>query len=288
MVKVRHIFNIYHPFVVFLYIASALIYTMLTLNPYFVLISLVCGSVYSIYLNGIRYFMSILKFTLPMFFVIALFNPLLNHRGLTVLLYLFDNPITKESVIYGICQAGVICSIFIWFSCYNVIMTNDKFLYLFKKVAPAISLMTSMTMRLIPLIKYKAARIFNSFKATEDVSKKGRIKGAVGNTTVLMYDVMEQGIITADSMRCRGFGIKKRTSYLDFHFKAHDFLALVAITLLILVNIFVFINVNKGFSFYPKLIDTNEHIVYYLFYIVLLIFPLLLELKESILWKISR
>ncbi|MEZ4357853.1 MAG: energy-coupling factor transporter transmembrane component T [Eubacteriales bacterium] len=285
MVKIRHIFNIYHPLVIFIYIAAALIFTMLTLNPCLVLISLVCGSIYSIYLNGSRHFISTLKIAFPMFLIIALFNPLLNHRGLTVLFYLFDNPITKESIIYGVCQAGVISSVFIWFSCYNAIMLNDKFLYLFKKISPTISLMTSMTMRLIPLIKYKATRIFSFSKAVEG-GKRNSAKGAVKKTTVLMYDIMEQSIITADSMRCRGFGVKKRTSYSDFRFRTHDYIAVVVLAFLILANAFLFIKLDEGFAFYPKLINISKPILYYLPYIILLVFPLLLEIKESILWKI--
>lgn len=37
-----------------------------------------------------------------------------------------------------------------WFSCCNVVMTSDKFVYLFGKLIPALSLILSMTLRFVP------------------------------------------------------------------------------------------------------------------------------------------
>ena len=42
----------------------------------------------------------------------------------------------------------------LWFSSYNEIMTSDKFVYLFGRVIPALSLVLSMTLRFVP--KFKA------------------------------------------------------------------------------------------------------------------------------------
>ena len=37
----------------------------------------------------------------------ALVNPLFNHEGLAVLTYYNNNPITLESILYGVAKAGV-------------------------------------------------------------------------------------------------------------------------------------------------------------------------------------
>ncbi len=37
-----------------------------------------------------------------------------------------------------------------WFSCYNKVMTSDKFIYLFGRLIPALSLILSMALRFVP------------------------------------------------------------------------------------------------------------------------------------------
>ena len=48
----------------------------------------------------------------------------------------------------------MLASVVLWFSSYNEVMTSDKFVYLFGRVIPALSLVLSMSLRFIP--KFKA------------------------------------------------------------------------------------------------------------------------------------
>ena len=76
---------------------------------------------------------------LPMLVAMALINPAFNHEGVTIIDYLpSGNPLTLESIIYGLCAAIMIVSVICHFSCYNEVMTSDKFIYLFGKIIPAI------------------------------------------------------------------------------------------------------------------------------------------------------
>ena len=73
---------------------------------------------------------------LPAILLTALINPIFNHEGVTILGYLpSGNPVTQESVIYGICAALMIVSVICHFSCYNEVMTSDKFIYIFGKIS---------------------------------------------------------------------------------------------------------------------------------------------------------
>ena len=78
----------------------------------------------------------------PLLLFSAVLNPLFNHEGATILTYLPDgNPLTLESMLYGVSAAAMMVTVILWFSCYNSVMTSDKFLYLFGRVIPALSLL---------------------------------------------------------------------------------------------------------------------------------------------------
>ena len=66
-------------------------------------------------------------------------NLAFNHEGATILAYLpSGNPLTLESIVYGLSAAVMMASVILWFSCYNAVMTSDKFAYLFGRVIPAL------------------------------------------------------------------------------------------------------------------------------------------------------
>ncbi len=66
-------------------------------------------------------------------------NPAFNHEGATILAYLpSGNPLTLEFIVYGLSAAVMMASVILWFSCYNAVMTSDKFVYLFGRVIPAL------------------------------------------------------------------------------------------------------------------------------------------------------
>lgn len=118
-------------------------------------ISLCCSLAYSINLNGGKAVRFSLRYLLPMMAVAMLVDPAFNHEGATILPYLpSGNPLTLESIVYGLSAAAMMASVILWFSCYNAVMTSDKFVYLFGWVIPALSLVLSMALRFAP--KFKA------------------------------------------------------------------------------------------------------------------------------------
>ena len=63
---------------------------------------------------------------MPLFFLMAIVNPLISHNGQLVLLYVNGNAITIEAILYGVAMSTMIVAIMLWFSCYNEVMTSDK------------------------------------------------------------------------------------------------------------------------------------------------------------------
>ena len=131
-------FKTYHPIVNFLYFVLVIGFSCFFMHPVCLAVSLLCGFVYSVMLKGKKAVKTNLIYMLPMLVVMALVNPLFNHEGVTIIKYLpSGNPLTAESILYGICAAAMIASVICHFSCYNEIMTSDKFMYLFGKIIPA-------------------------------------------------------------------------------------------------------------------------------------------------------
>lgn len=46
----------------------------------------------------------------------------------------FRQPLTLESIAYGCAAAVMLVAVLFWFSCYNEVMTSDKFMYLFGRI----------------------------------------------------------------------------------------------------------------------------------------------------------
>ena len=67
-------------------------------------------------------------------------------------------------------------SVVVWFSCYNEIITSDKFLYIFGKTFPSIALMISMVLRLIPKLTEQTKIIAKSQKTVGLDYSEGNIK----------------------------------------------------------------------------------------------------------------
>ena len=83
--------------------------------------------------------------------VSAIINPLFSHKGGTLLFYLFTgNPVTLESIIYGLISAIIIGAMLLWFSTFNQVMGVERILGAIGKVLPNVSLLITMIMRFIP------------------------------------------------------------------------------------------------------------------------------------------
>ena len=286
----KHIFHLYYPAVVFLYIMAALIFSMITLNPVCIIISFLAASGYSIYLNGVKSYLKTLRFVAVMFVIISIINPLFNHNGVTILFYMFDNPVTLEACLFGMASGGMLACIFIWFTCYNKLMTNEKFLHLFGKAMPTIALMLSMILRLVPTTRYKIKCITNAGKAMgiQAETRRKRIAHGVRASSILLSWTMEDSIETAESMNARGYGVAKRTSFTAFKWSPHDIITGVIITALVGAVIYMMIVPFNTYVYYPTAggeLIAPIGIVGYVLYAILLCFPLLLELRETIKWR---
>lgn len=286
-------FKTYHPVVNFAYFTAVIIFSMFFMHPVCLCISIMCSFVYSIKIHGSKAVKFNFGFMIPMLIIAALANPAFNHEGVTILTYLpSGNPLTLESIMYGLAAAVMIVTVICWFSCYNAIMTSDKFIYLFGKIIPSLSLILSMTLRFVPKFKNQIKIVSNSQRCIgRDVSNGSiieRIKHGMTILSIMVTWSLENAIDTADSMKSRGYGLKGRSAFSIFKFDKRDRMALVYILVL---GIYVIVGNILGamyFRYFPS-VKHMEISVYsvsvFCGYFLLCIMPVIIEIWEEHKWK---
>jgi energy-coupling factor transport system permease protein len=270
---------------------------MFTMQPVYVMISFVVGTLYAIYLGGARRYFVGLRPMIVMFALIAVINPLTNHRGGSVLFMIGDSPFTLEAMLYGLCAGGMLLCVLVWFMCYQRLITNDKFMYLFGRAAPTSSMVISMILKFVPIMSVRMREIANAQKvlgATDPPkgeekggSKRKRARGesvrnGVRVSSILISRSMEDSIETADSMRARGYGTGPRTSFSRYRMRAHDIAVMIAVSALFAANIwFVFFygETVRGqtFRFFPFISGVTLDPLPYVTYAAMLLLPFIDE-----------
>lgn len=220
-------FSSCHPALNFLYFALVIGFSMFLMHPVSLIISLGASLTYAVYLNGRRAVRFSLLVMLPMMIVAALVNPAFNHEGATLLAYLpSGNPLTLESILYGLAAAAMLAAVVTWFSCYTAVMTSDKFVYLFGRVIPALSLVLSMTLRFVPKFQAQFKVVSEAQQCVgRDVSNGSllrRLRNAVTIFSIMLTWSLENAIETADSMKSRGYGLPGRTAFFIYRFDSRD------------------------------------------------------------------
>ncbi|MDE6209005.1 MAG: energy-coupling factor transporter transmembrane protein EcfT [Lachnospiraceae bacterium] len=285
------IFNTYHPLGLFIYFASAIVITMFMINPVMLTIAIISGIAFVLTLTDIRTFLKNLAYEIPFFILIALTNPLFSHNGVTPLFFLNGNAVTLEAVLYGLDMGIMILGVIYWCKCYSIIVDSEKFIYLFGKAIPKLSLVLSMALKFVPVFKRQYRKISDAQKcfgyyATDSYFDK--IRNALRVFSCLITWSLESSIDTSVAMKAKGYGLKGRTHFHNFRFHIRD-LFLIAVTLFMDIVVFTGIGTDIiDFRFYPKITQINlnaESIAVYGAFIILMFMPAFLEIKEKIKWK---
>jgi len=293
--KIMNEFKLYHPLVNFIYFAFVIGISCMQMHPLMLVLSLLCSFLYMCVLNGKKALHS-LSFLLPAMVLTAVINPLFNHRGDTILMYFpSGNPLTLESIIYGICAAISLVSVLCFFSCFSSVMTSDKFMYLFGKIIPSLSLVLSMTLRFVPLFVTQLKKTADAQKCIgRGLDEKGmfrKIKNALRILSITVTWALENAIDTSDSMKARGYGTGKRTAYSNYRFEKRDITVLLYILVLGIYVISGTVMGQTDFSFYP-VIKYAQMSVYSLSvfacYFLLCMIPIIIEIWEVRRWKCLR
>ena len=246
-----------HPAVNFLFFAGAIGMSVVIQHPAYLLAGMITGAVYYLLLNGKKGWKTIFSL-LPMFVILTTINPLFNTLGETPLFYLFGRPYTLEALLYGGALASMFVIMMFWFGCYNKVLTSDKFTSLFGNLIPAVSLLLVMVFRMVPNFIRKTKQIIGTRKsigkgASEAASAKEKLKDGMTVLGTLTSWALEGSVVTGDSMRARGYGSAKRTSFMVYRMTATDWWLLVVMTVLVTLTILAAVWGQMTATFTPEL-----------------------------------
>ena len=286
-------FSKYHPLVNFIYFTLVIGFSMALNHPLAQGISFICAIVYLLQTEGRKGVLFSLKWCLPLFLLTAIMNPAFSHQGMTVVMYLpGGNPLTLESILYGLSAGLMLVTVLLWFRNFNRVITSDKFIYLFGRVIPAMSLVLSMTLRFIPKFKEQLSAVTDAQKCIgRDVSQGSllkRTKIAITILSIMVTWALENAIETADSMKSRGYGLKGRTAFSIYRFEDRDKMALLFLGFCGLYLLAGTIANAFGFLYFPRLRYVGINVVTLSFqfvYFSLCIMPVILNRGEERKWK---
>ena len=276
-----------HPAVNFLFFVAALGCGMVIQHPAYILAGVVSGGLYFCLLYGRRGF-SRIGMLLPLPILTAVLNPLINHRGKAVLFLVMGKPYTLEALCYGLALGGIFLVMMLWFGCYSAVLTSDKFTSLFGSVIPSLSLLLVMVLRLIPAFTRKTKQVLDARRAIgmgaeQTGSIPEKLRSGMTVLSALTSWALEGSIITADSMRSRGYGCGKRTSFRLYRMTGRDW---VLLTLIGELSCIVLLAGGTDASYTPamKVAPLGWG---FPAYCALLLIPTIFEGKEAAAWRIS-
>ena len=282
-----------HPVPCFFYYIGLIILATIVYHPVFLFFAICSQIVLNFMQDGGKNLKKSIRYYLLIALFIVVLNPLISHRGETILFYFLDNPVTLEAFVYGIIMMMSFLTILIGFVSYNMVITPNKFLYLFSSTFPKTALACMMTMRFVPVL-IRRSKDLALVQKTRGVDVSGRhlIKKITAGMQVLNTLViwsLEEAIVTCKSMRARGYGVfKSRTSSFDYKMRARDWLVLVILVSTFGSRLYFWYKGIWHFTIYPVIskisFDVNTALFFATFCTYLGI-PIAVEGAEKLKWR---
>jgi len=285
-------FSRLHPLVNFIYLAAVVAITIISNNPIMLLIAFVTSLIYSIMLCGSVSVKRNMLIFIPILVFMVMIQPLFSHNGITVLFYINNNAVTLEMVLYGLAMSVLLISTIQWFTCYNSLITSDKFLYLFGRMIPSLALVISMVLRMIPLLRHRFTQIDEAQVA---MGKKRKGMGLYNRAHIFIKEIsiliawsLESSIDTADSMEARGYGLKGRTSFHMFKIKKLDCVWLLAILWITSICIYGIVQNSIEIYYFPSFKMQKVTVTSYLTFVsftILAMSPIIYDIGDKLKWR---
>lgn len=290
----RDAFSNCHPAVNFIFFVGAIGLGVVILHPIWLAAGGVAAASYYLLLTG-RPGMRRIFSLLLLFIFLTVINPLFNSSGQTGLFCIFGKPYTVEAMLYGAAIAGIFVIMTLWFGCCSQVLTGDKLTSLFGNLLPVLSLLFVMVLRLIPNLIRKGSQLTGARKSigrgsNEQSSYLTKINDGMTILSSLISWALEGGVITGDSMRSRGYGCSRRTSFQLYRMTGRDRALLLMMLPLLIVILITVIFGGTAVSYTPELVITpvsGARRIGLTAYLIYLMIPTVLHIKETLQWHIS-
>ena len=285
----RDAFSHYHPIVNMLYFVLVIGAGMALRHGVCQVLGLVFAFSYCIALEGSKVW-KMLRWLVSLCLCSTLINMFVSHEGKTVLFTLLGSDITMESTLYGLSSAVMLMTVILWFRAFSVVITTDKFLYLFGRIVPALSLVVSMTLRFVPLFARRVQQVREAQRTLgyrEEGTVRERIARGAAMLSVLVTWSLEKAIDTGDTMKSRGYGLQGRTTFDRYTFEGRDVVATVFLALCAAILVAGGATGQLYWQYYPYMTGTLSawSVATCAIYALGCGLPLLIKWKEEAQWR---
>ncbi|MDE6024183.1 MAG: energy-coupling factor transporter transmembrane protein EcfT [Lachnospiraceae bacterium] len=277
-----------NPMVCFIYIIGAMALCMFTIHPVagfaVLFMTLLC------YVNVCgRVVLKKLPLLLVVYMILSLSNPVFNTRGETILFtYFGGRPFTLEALCYGMVLSAMFISVMLLFGIYNRMMTSEKLIYIFGGLAPNMGLILSMVLRFVPHYGNQIKKI----SMARHIKEEGKYSKVTNLLSAMTTWSLEAGIVTADSMKCRGYGCGKRGRFSIYSFKRKDIVVLFLTILLFLTVMVCRVKGGLDAVFIPHIKIIGRDNIYFVIamcaMVLYLAIPIVINVTEAVKWYILR
>lgn len=288
-------FPSYHPYTIFFYYVCVGILIMYFNHPVFLLSGLTILILINLTHDKGK---SLKKWTIPLLIMGSVFiilNPFLVSRGTNILFYFRGKQVTLEALMYGFVMSLALISVIIIFVSFNIILNGNKFLFVFSRILPRTAFLIMLSIRFVPLVKGRLDNIIDVQRvrgiSLTNGSLKKRSEHGMLMLKVLLTWSLEEAIQTADSMKARGYGIGKKSSYIPYKIEKRDW---VWITTLLVLFLICIAGGTLGYGkilIYPELGTLHLYPLDWLLLICMIVlysFPLITEGREWFRWRYSK
>lgn len=247
-----------HPLVGMIYLVAVLGVSMATMRIELLTISFVIAAIYGTFLAGRKLWGPVIWiFGITLVFTAGIM-PLFQHQGVTPLFYINQQPVTKESIVFGIVTSILLTTVFLWFQVAMKIMDEEKILYLFGKLFPQIGLLITMVFRFLPLMRQRYEVIRDGQKGLglvgEQSSFVAKARSLLARFSTLVAWSLEHSVEQSIAMEARGYGVKKRTSFHRFTLRLADIFMIVMFSGILILMI-VFLGMGSfEISYFPEIV----------------------------------
>lgn len=282
-------FENFHPITNLMFFSFVIIFTLLISHPVAIIVSLVFALVYDIQKRKKSAIKTLILFLLPTAILIIAINFIFSHHGVTTLFTSTQGVnYTLESLVTGAVTAAKFAATVLWFFACSAVIDEEKSIFLFGRISPKIALIVSMSLRFMPLLSTQYEQISQAQKGLGKKSKEQsiikKIKAVIQNISILITWQLESAIQTANSMTARGYGLKGKTKYNKYSFKAFD---IAAISLYALCVIAVIIAQFKGEleAFYTPIIMISPmsiiNSIALILWLIICVSPILIDSRSK-------
>lgn len=287
----NHGFRTLHPVVLLTYYLATTIAITINRHPFFLFFTVLVLILFNWVCDRGKTMKWWWRFFVLFGLLLFLLNPLLNHRGQHVLIYLFDQPITMEAVVQGAINALTFVALLLLFITFPRIIDSSKFLFLFSGVFPKWGLLAMLSVRFVPLFRIRLEEIIAVQRARGISLTTGTVRARLKNGFALVHSLLtwslEDGIQTADSMAARGYGLKQRSRYNPYRLHPSDIFAIGTIAGLLALTIFGSWLGDGVLTMTPVIEPvylTGREWTFFIIHTLLVGFPVIVEIKEEAQW----